>query len=203
MNIQGLLDKYKDNTEERFFKEVFEKNEYIDARDQKAAVVIDVGALAGEFSAYIYPYAGTIYAIEPFRKYFEELTENIREFELNNIKAFKLAISNRNGESILSSDSSRGGNAIQEDGTGEVVQTVTLASFIKEQGIETVDILKIDIEGHEKKVFEAEDFKEVALRINYIIGEHLDTVIDLLKGYGFAMRVDGANYIFERKDIIE
>lgn len=202
-NIKGLLAKYKQIPDERFFKNIFEEEEYKAVLSLKADIVIDIGALAGEFSAYIYPRAKIIYAIEPHSKHYQELTENIKEFDLPKIKPFNLAISNHNNTAELAI-LSRGGNTLQptngeEKIATEVVQCKTLATFMKEQKIDHVDLLKIDIEAHEISVFNSPDFKDVAEKIDCIIGEHVDNgVIQVLKDFGFKNRIEGGNYIFER-----
>lgn len=197
--IDKLLEKYKQIPQERFFEDVFKGNEYIDALGRKSDIVLDIGACAGEFSAYIYPKATKIYAIEPFSEYYKELTDNIKEFNLDKIIPFKLAIGDYNGVGKLASDRSRGGNKLEDNpDLFEEVIVKTLAQFIKDEHIERVDVLKIDIEGLEKKVFNSPDFIEVVDRIDYIIGEHLGEVIELLKSYGFSQSADGVNYIFKK-----
>jgi FkbM family methyltransferase len=200
-NIPGLLDKYSNNGDERFFHELFEKEEYKPVKFEPQ-VVIDVGALAGEFSAYVYDQTKEIYAIEPYSEHYKELKDNVKEFNLDKIKPFNLALAKENGEVDLVI-AARGGHVITRGSNSDKTEKVkcqTLATFIKEQGIEKVDILKIDVEGAETEILEAPDFKEIAERINLIIGEHLDGVDGLLQELGFGVRQYGVNKIFERKN---
>lgn len=184
-NVQGLIDKYMSDGAERFFHDIVAGNEYAPARNQKADVVIDVGALAGEFCAYIYDQAKTIYAIEPYSKHYEELTANIEEFELDKIKPFKIALAGSNGQRNLDIQG-RGGHVLTGDlGRGEEVEAKTLATFMKEQGIDHVDILKIDVENAEYEIFAAPDFKDVAYEIDFIIGEHIRDLQSLFEKFGF------------------
>lgn len=195
-----LLNKYKLIDKERFFKDVFEKEEYLPCRELKADVILDIGALAGEFSAYMYDKAKVIYAIEPYSKHYVELEENIKEFGLTKIKSFRLALSNSNGSADLSI-LQRGGHTLVPSVTPSEIEQVpcqTLATFIKEQKIEHIDILKIDIENGELLVFNSPDFKEVADRIDVIIGEHLGGLEELFKSLGFTPRGYKQNTIFER-----
>ena len=179
--MKKLLEKYQNIEGERFFKDVFEEGDYREVKGLKADVVVDVGALAGEFSAYIYDQAQIIYALEPYPSYYKELTENIEEFNLNKIKPFNLALSNYNGEGFIQNEGSRGASVLKEE--GEKVKVKTLAKFMKDQEIDHIDILKIDIEGGEVEVFGSEDISEVIGKIDYIIGEHLDPTI--LRKLGF------------------
>ena len=187
-NLKGLLDKYMNDGVERFFHDVF-NGEYTPVKNAKADVVLDIGALAGEFSAYIYDQAKVIYALEPNNRHYEELIANIEEFELNKIKPFKLAIAGENGMGWLITKN-RGGHVLGSKPTnfmnmGEEIETKTLASFMREQKIDHIDILKIDVEATEREIFEAKDFPEVAYKIDFIIGEHIRDLQSLFEKFGF------------------
>lgn len=199
-NIKGLRDKYTTIEGERFFKELFDKDEYAAVKGKKADIVFDIGACAGEFVAYIYPDAGKIYAFEASPKQFEELVGNIEEFNLSKVIPIPLALSGNNELQKFTVNENRGGNLLRDNGEEETIdaQCITLAQYMKLNNIPHIDILKIDIEGGEKAVFEAEDFKDVAGKITCIIGEHLSGQISLLEGYGFAAKHDNGNYLFTK-----
>lgn len=192
--IDKLLKKYKLIEGERFFDELFRKNEY-EAAKFKSHIVLDVGACAGEFAAYIYDYADIIYAIEPHEDHYNELEFNIKEFGLDKIRPFKLALYKTDGEAKLTNES-RGSHRLDDSGV-EVVKTQTLKTFLDENGIDKVDILKIDIENGEKDIFN-EDFKEISDRIDFIIGEHLDVVRPLLESCGFNYHREKDNLVFKK-----
>jgi FkbM family methyltransferase len=191
-NLQIYKDLYKDD---RFFKEIFISEIYKAVFDKKKDVVIDIGALAGEFSFWIN--GGEVYAIEPEEDSYLELESNIDEFGFN-VKPYKLAIAKENGTRILDTrNGTRGGSTLGGE-IGQTVQTKTLATFMNDNNILNVDILKIDVEGAELEIFNAPDFKEVVDSIKCIIGEHLQGVSDLLEGYGFKVTDCGSNLLFER-----
>jgi hypothetical protein len=48
---------------------------------------------------------------------------------------------------------------------GEEVPTLTFENFMGQYGIDSIDFLKMDIEGSEVSVLEAESFDRIALRI--------------------------------------
>ena len=198
--IKGFLKKYE-NLGDRFFNEIIVGGEYKLALNEKASVIVDVGALAGEFGVYMYKKARTIYALEPFSEHFEELETNIRDFNLKKIKAFKLALSDYNGEGTLIIGG-RGGHKLVAGGGSEKtekVQIKTLASFMNDEGIKHVDILKIDIELGEREVFGSDDFAEVADRINFIIGEHANNkTIDDLRNNKFFLVNTPRGFIAKR-----
>mgnify|MGYP001603284396 CR=1 FL=1 len=200
-NIKGLLDKYSKVENERFFQEVVIGKEYEAAINKKADIVIDVGACAGEFGAYIYEKAGIIYAIEPYSEHYQELEANISEFNLSKIKPYKLALSNYNGRGTLVIGSRGAHRLVIGEGSDktEKVQVSTLASFMKNVGIDHIDILKIDIENGEGNVFTALDFKDVADKISFIIGEHLGNIMsDALRKNGFIFIDKPGGFIAER-----
>lgn len=195
--IDRLLGKYRDIPGERFFGEAFIDQVYKEALGRKADVVVDVGALAGEFSAYIYDEAKQIYAIEMYSGAYKELTDNIKEFKLNKIKPFHLALAATNGETqIRVNQVERGGHRLEDGDMVETVRTITIDKFMDEQGIDHIDILKIDIEGIEEQIFRSQGFHNVRDKISFIIGEHGGT--DALGDYGFKVQSRGPVWIAEK-----
>jgi len=200
-NIQGLLEKYKNKEGERFFAELFEKGEYEAILNRKLDVVVDVGALAGEFGAYIYDKAGVIHCIEPFEPHFDELYKNIEEFQLTKMLPYRFAVYDYNGECRMSTSSARGGNSITNNKEEtQPTPCYTLARFIELNEIKHIDLLKIDIENTEVQVFGSKDFKDVVDRIDCIIGEHLGGEAgETLLSYGFKRTQHMNNLIYERE----
>lgn len=197
--VLGLREKYAKIPEERFFREIFKSEEYKPVK-REPQVIIDVGALAGEFSAYIYDQAEVIYALEPHSEHFKELEENVQEFGLDKIKPVRIALSDYNGKGELII-SVRGGHRLtKESGSPktEKVEVKTLATFMKDNNIKHVDILKIDVENSEDLIFTSEDFKEVADRIEVIIGEHLSGIGHILVTHGFREKNHGVNTVYTR-----
>jgi len=204
-NIQGLLDKYKNKPDERFFAELFQGEEYKPLLERKLDVVLDIGALAGEFSAYVYEKAGIIHCIEPYDPYYNELASNIKEFNLTKMIPYNLAILNYSGECHISTEDVRGGNRVTENKEGsQPSKCETIASFMMKNSIDHVDVLKIDIENMEAHVFSSPDFKDVVGKIDCIVGEHLtDGAGVILEGYGFTKTEHMHNLIYERTSVNE
>ena len=156
----------------RFFGEVFYDEIYKPVKELgKLGTVIDLGACTGEFSLWVYPQAEKIYAIECNEGIYKSLEENVSDFE--NIKPIFLAIAGENGERVVF-DEYIGGSKIAKENNEVInkVQSKTLATFIKENEIDQIDCLKIDVESAEKEIFKAEDIISVLPKIKYIIGEH-------------------------------
>src|SRR6185312_952684 len=130
-------------------------------------VIIDAGANNGSDSiemTRLYTNKAKIYAFEPLPAIFEELQHNIRRYK--NIKAFRLALSNKNGEQELyvSSGASIGSSSLLKPGThlqdhpdvlfNEKIKvtTITLDEWAEQNGIKSVDFLWMDLQGFELEV---------------------------------------------------
>ena len=163
-------DAFQQQFTEIFGDEVYKKGlEYL--KSKKDPIVIDVGANMGLSVLYFAPYAKQIYAIEPSTAYFEALIANTKH--LDNVKAFKLALSASNQiDTIRDNDS--GGIPESFFGNGdkyERITTTTLEKFMEDNKIDHVDLLKFDAEGAEYVVFPSLAFIHVASKIDFIIGE--------------------------------
>lgn len=128
---------------------------------QKAKVIIDAGANIGAsaiFFARKFPDA-YIFAIEPEHTNFNLLLENVKKYE--NIFPIKAALWDEKCTKILK-DRKTGpwGYTVAEthndiESTGQEIDCISMEMIIREHNLDKVDILKLDIEGGEKKVFEA------------------------------------------------
>jgi FkbM family methyltransferase len=146
------------------FRKIFIDREYGLELSNEPRWIIDAGAnvgFASMFFARRYPGA-KIVAIEPERENFALLQKNVRPYP--NIIPMQAALWERTATLDLV-DPGIGPWAFQvhEQGrapTGKLVGTiaaVTVADLQKTHGMKTVDILKVDIEGGEKEVFDHSD----------------------------------------------
>ncbi len=126
-------------------------------------VFFDIGACVGTFSliaANIVKASGRVYAFEPVLKHFERLKRNIALNGFENILLFKLALSDKNGggkifipKTLNTGMASLSANNMQwADYEVEEVELKKLDNFVKEQDVKRIDIIKIDVEGHELAV---------------------------------------------------
>jgi len=120
--------------------------------------IVDGGAnigLTSIFFANKYP-AARIVSIEPEINNFRLLQKNASRY--TNIIPLNKAIWHKNN-TIQIKDHGWGsrGFVIEElDNPGDAsIQAVSIAGLLKEYDVETIDILKLDIEGSEKEVFES------------------------------------------------
>jgi FkbM family methyltransferase len=125
--------------------------------------IVDAGANIGMTSIYFthrYPDAKVI-AIEAEASNFAVLARNVRPYP--SIIPIHAALWSRDGEiSVYEADPASGvsGNwaFVTREGPGVKVRAVTMPTLMKELQIQAVDLVKIDIEGAEKEVFEAGDW---------------------------------------------
>jgi len=152
--------------------EIFDIGSYNPRLDKKDLIVVDVGANIGMATLYFKDMAKHIYAIEPNPDLFYCLKKNVGKYK--NVSCHNLGIHGYNGEATLSSE--------HEDDIQQMMSTQnnlnpikarvqTIKTFMEEQGIDHIDVLKIDIEGSEFYVFSSNDFIDVAGKIDTIVGE--------------------------------
>lgn len=124
----------------------------------KEVTVFDVGAHVGEwvnlFKAHFHKKA-SVYSFEPSKKAYSELskinmeglyTENLA---LGEVKGRKYLSANITGESTACVSDKKNNMKLYEQ-----IDIVTLDEYCAENKIDTIDLLKLDVEGYELKVLE-------------------------------------------------
>jgi FkbM family methyltransferase len=110
--------------------------------------ILDVGANIGLFSLYAQDSAKQIICLEP-----TPVTLNILEkltAGIDNIKIAPVALSDSDGEiTFYINENPTINSVVNQVGTEVRVQARTIATVLKEQGLEWVDFVKCDIEGSE------------------------------------------------------
>ncbi len=124
-------------------------------------VFIDVGANIGAYSlvlAKLAP-AGTVYAFEPNSKALRYLKNNILLNDLRNVLVFEHGLSNITGEAVLFNDSMTQASIHKKgaDGKCETIELKRLDDVCLENRINKVDLIKIDVEGHDLEVLKGAD----------------------------------------------
>ena len=130
---------------------------------KRMVCAIDGGAYRGEFSIDItdhFPTA-TVYAFEPQRDSFALLSDNVSGSK--GIRPINCALGEKSGEATLYRNASAMTNSLSQstedalkyfegynDPVGEEkVNVIALADFLVKEGIEDIDLLKLDLQGHE------------------------------------------------------
>jgi FkbM family methyltransferase len=147
--------------------------------DYKVRHIVDGGAYRGDFSieiAKVFPDA-TVYAFEPQKESYGLLSNATRK--VSGIKIYNCALSSKSGKSILHTNVSPLTSSlsnVSKDGLHyfqgytnpegiEEVEVTSLADFLSGENIPRVDILKLDLQGHELQAIKgmAEFIKTVKL----------------------------------------
>lgn len=155
-------------------------------------VVVDVGANIGDFTLGVKNIAGKIIAIEPGEENFLALHKTIKVNKLHNVVPLRLAAHDCDENIFL------GGNTsdmhVVRDKKGEPVKGMSLDLIMKELGIENIDILKIDVQGHERsvliganKLLECKFVKLLIIEVHIHRDVYVKDIISLMKDKGYSL----------------
>ncbi len=155
-NILGIPFKFHDGLSFVVtYKEIFEREIYRFNQSGDARTILDCGANIGLSVLYFavnYSHHN-ILAFEPDPDIFRLLDENVRSFNLRNVKLFNKAVWERDEVLTFYTDGGMGGRVLNVYANQESrsVEAVRLMDFLTED----VDFLKIDIEGAEDRVLKS------------------------------------------------
>ncbi len=132
---------------------------------QPGMTVIDVGANVGVYTfsaAQRVGVTGRVLAVEPFSGCVDCLTETRRVNQLDWVTVCRGAASDRNGIAHLALYSASEMNQVMTEAdastvTTEAVPCFMLDTLMEQEGLQRVDLLKIDAEGHELQVLKGSD----------------------------------------------
>lgn len=158
---------------DRFIQEVLIGGEYKYLFNYDT--VVDLGCNIGTFSLWIYPYAKRIYAIEPNPKAINLFRKTIGDNKLDKITLVEAAITGSDGDRFLlnaDDEHKQYGSGEINDKEGIKVRGMAIDTFMAENKIDYIDLLKVDIEGCEAELFSSPGFKNVQNKIGTIIGEY-------------------------------
>jgi 23S rRNA U2552 (ribose-2'-O)-methylase RlmE/FtsJ len=126
------------------YSETFLLNIYNSHLIKKGDTVLDIGASTGDFCFLASKKTGPdgkIIAIEPNPNDFETLLSNIDKNRIHNIIPINIGVSNKKGQETITF----GGNKF-------IFNTDTLINILNSINIESIDFIKMDIEGYEHEV---------------------------------------------------
>jgi len=178
------------------YKEIYLEGVYVDIfNTRKDMVVLDIGANIGVVTQYMREYAKKIVAVEPSTEHYEALVKN-KEFNgWDNVVTVNAAIAEKNGEMTLNLNT---GNRtchslnLNYNQGGEKVKVMDFETLFKENDIDHVDFIKMDVEGYEEPILMGESFAKVAPKIDAIMLEFHFTdfpkLIDHMIKLGFKAR---------------
>ncbi len=188
----------------------YEPNEFsvLAAILKPGMVFVDLGANLGLYALFasrLVSTEGTVVAIEPSRREYDQLTSNLQLNGIGNVRSVRTAVSDREGETDLlvavaqhSGHNTTGGFAYHTAlDHRERVPTITLDRLVASQKLSRVDVIKIDIEGGELAAicgaketltrFHPVLLIEVADRSLRHQGANSAQLLDLIRSYGYRL----------------
>lgn len=188
------------------FEEVLLREDYNIDFGFEPRTIIDGGAnigLTSVFFANKFPNANIV-AVEPEKENFQMLQKNTSSY--SNISLLSAGIWDHNAFlSVV--DEGKGNNAFTVKevpvNTENAIKALSVYDIMKQQGWSTIDILKLDIEGTEKNIFE-KNYENWLPFVRVIIIELHDRMIegcseavfDTISKYNFSREIKGENHIF-------
>jgi len=163
-NIGGR--RYRIESDDNYLQDikgVFEPHmvELFDALLCPSFTVLDIGANIGCTSILFGSRVEKVISFEPSPTTFSFLRKNVAAAELSNVSLMNIGLGKENGsfELTFAADNRSGGfvsNKVQAS-AGHSVEKIKIAqgdAFLSEHPVETIGLIKIDVEGFEKDVIE-------------------------------------------------
>ena len=160
------------------YKRIFLDKIYDAFIDDNIETVIDVGANVGIFSNYISCKKNVklIHAIEPVLKPFNELKKQF--YYYHHVKCHKLGIHYNSGKDFIKIDNNEATlNTflnVSSQTNSEEVSICTLPEFMDNCSLNTVDLIKIDVEGLEYEILNSMNDKQILRSKNWLIQYHIN-----------------------------
>ncbi|MBH0200290.1 MAG: FkbM family methyltransferase [Nitrospira sp.] len=177
LNVPGLRSHLvlRGGTSDRpTFQKVFFEHEYDVDLGFQPRLIVDGGANVGYASVYFahrFPEA-LVLAVEPDPGNFRLLTSNTEAYQ--NIRRFNYALWPRQAFLKIENPSGNQDSFRVAEVTEKAVHTIpaiSIPDLLKQTGAESIDLLKLDIEGAEKELFEDEAAAGWISRIGALIVE--------------------------------
>ena len=166
----------------------------------RSRVVIDIGAHYGFYTLIAAKYCkGVVYAFEPSMDNFKILKRNVEENSLNNVKLYRIALGDQCLEALLAipKHGMSGENTLTNPKKALKSEKVLVKRFddiALSEGLKSVDLVKIDVEGFELRVLKG--FGDYLSKANSIIceihprmmlriGDNVSDIYKLLMNHGF------------------
>jgi FkbM family methyltransferase len=175
--------------------------------------IVDFGANIGVFSVWAAQafQPETLVAVEMNPACFRQLTANIQLNELENvIRPIQAAIYEHSGQVATRRRFGFSFHELLPHGGRNCVKSFSFADFLQHTGLNTIDLLKIDIEGAEKYLLTPENVCLFQERVKYILLEShsindfgVDHCVAYLRALGFKLVLTPTPYVIDKNFIID
>ena len=199
-----------------FFIRSFFDKEYDIQFPFEPRTIIDAGANIGLAAIYftnLFPKAEII-SIEPESANFQLLKENTTRY--SNVKLLNMALSSESDLELIVDNVGLGHSGFittEVSNASEIaknkIQTISIERLLAESEFDELDIVKIDIEGHEKEVFELNAEKWLPKTKCLIIELHDNmkkgcstSLFKAITRHNFSMEISGENLVFYNNDLV-
>ncbi len=143
-------------------EDIFVSREYSDYFPfYEKATIVDIGAHYGYFSIFASKNThkeSNILAIEPSKKNYKILKENLENCKITNVKPLQVAVGEKESVGELYEGSSVNNSIIEDypllgqEKNKSIIKILDLNSLIEQNNIEVIDFLKLDCEGAEYSI---------------------------------------------------
>ena len=142
-----------------WFKDNGDKTHRLNYDLSKDSVVFDLGGYEGQWASDIFSkYVCTVHIFEPYRVYAAKIQERFKKNDNVFVHSFGLAM---NADSLMMTVSADSSSLFKDGDDATEVQMVEASDFFDKHHVETVDLMKINIEGGEYDL------------LDYLIEKHL------------------------------
>lgn len=161
----------------QIFTQIFLRDELKVDLDVEPKIIIDGGANIGLATLYLknrYP-AATIFSVEPDKSNFIMLVKNTGQYE--NIYCYNNGIWNRNAQLKITNEEAGNESFVvaevnADNKDNNTIKAITLGDIVRDNHINCIDLLKLDIEGSERKVFEDNYTDWLSITENLLVEIH-------------------------------
>jgi FkbM family methyltransferase len=131
--------------------DVYKRLDYPELNED--SIIFDVGGYLGTFTESIYTrYRSNIYLFEPVNEFHQAC--DFKFSHISKIKSYKFGLTNTNKPSKIYILNDATSTTSMEDSVLEIIEMRDVIDVIKQLNIESIDLIKINIEGEEYNLLE-------------------------------------------------
>jgi FkbM family methyltransferase len=153
-NITASELEYAKSHDGHFF-DCHEIRAYLNSSTKSFVLAIDVGANLGAVSYLLASKSKSVISFEPNPETFFELNRNLRLNRISNVVTEQLACSDKSANSTMFMNNYHGHSSLnmRSDLKSKIeVKAIRLDEYLDSKSVRKIDLLKIDVEGHEYSV---------------------------------------------------